>query len=716
MSKTTIKLLIDQNNNSLTFSRNFRIFSTEDPINGLIEFTDFIEDIIVNDTSPGSDLTNLSNIQRYFRYSRNKFDWSLWYSISPFDLGEAGGLLLDANDSFYFEIKYLYDDGTDEQLLESVSINEIKLRFTNGLLDEDKPLTYSPVVISSDEKNSSIVVNRDPSFRPYEVNSAIGLYNEMSFFTNILYGHQVIYFRTLPEANSGDYIFKEWTLYKNVDRQCIKVSVPKNAFPSNKPKYEDTGFNFELPFEIHIDHRYFQSIFGCDSEPRKRDFLYFPIVNRMYEIQGSYLSRGFMMSPTFWKIQLKKFDPNIDMLLTDETRHFLDNVIVSADKLFSKKVEDDISDGTMKKQYNTISTTFDSSRRSIHPELTLKPLKYTFNFASLIENYYDLGSIPINTNAYIITNEFPPTSSSINVENLQSLDTQLVKKNDVIIAYRDSDIYSAWKNGEFVTNDKNTNNVSTKISRIRGPFDYLPNHIGQSDPGRYIRIEAYKDISYEKQQDIIISNSSGTDYSTFLTGQTAIIYNAKPKLDLIDSKNLSFTCLFKLSEVVDSESFNFINGYDEETETGIKIDGSYSGGVLSVTTYINSISKTFLILNVDTDSWLALVISVSNEFKQFGGYVYLITEDATDIINHTKFRQIGSTISSLSISEFELDQYYVLQSSKLYLTNLRLFKTMIKEENHEFILSQLFIKDESLLLLIDNCRPQLNIPYIAKNR
>ena len=41
---------------------------------------------------------------------------------------------------------------------------------------------------------------------------------------------------------------------------------------------------------------------------------------------------------------------------------------------------------------------------------------------------------------------------------------------------------------------------------------------------------------------------------------------------------------------------------------------------------------------------------------------------------------------------------------------------MLKEEDHDFILSQQFIKDESMLLIIDNCRPQLNIPYISKNR
>ena len=58
MVQTTVKLQIDPNNNSLTFSKNFRIFSTDDPVKGVTEFTEFIEDLIFG--SPGAiDLTNL---------------------------------------------------------------------------------------------------------------------------------------------------------------------------------------------------------------------------------------------------------------------------------------------------------------------------------------------------------------------------------------------------------------------------------------------------------------------------------------------------------------------------------------------------------------------------------------------------------------------------------------------------------------------------------
>jgi hypothetical protein len=41
---------------------------------------------------------------------------------------------------------------------------------------------------------------------------------------------------------------------------------------------------------------------------------------------------------------------------------------------------------------------------------------------------------------------------------------------------------------------------------------------------------------------------------------------------------------------------------------------------------------------------------------------------------------------------------------------------MVQEEDHEFIVSQLFIRDESLLEIIDNARPRLNVPFISINK
>jgi hypothetical protein len=714
MVKTTVKLLIDPQNNSLTFSKNFRIFSTADPICKITDFTDFVEDLVI--ATPNT--LDLSKLTRSFRYSRNRLDWSLWYQVSPGNLGDAANIFLDECDEFYFEVKYEYDDGTSNEMSVPIEINEIKLRFKQT---ESVANTYSPKVMCSDEKCTSIIQNRDPSFRPYNVDSALGMFQELSYFTNQLYGHQVVYFRTLPDSSSGDYVFKEWTLYKNIDRKCIKVMVKDNAFPENTPKFSEFGIDFQMPFEIEVDHRYFQSIFGVNSEPRKRDFLYFPLLNRMFEIQGSYLHKGFMMAPTFWKIQLKKYNPNIDMLLTDDSRSFLDNVILSAEQLFSEEVEADIKDATIPAQYSKITTTFDSSRKAIHPDITIRPLKYTFNFAPLIENYYDLSNILPVDHIAELTSDSPAVSATQQVYTLPSLDKTPAPLNDVILAYQGSSLYRLWKNGAIMNYDKNVKASSVRYCRVRGPFDTIPNHIGTSDSGRYIRIEGYRNVSLTDQRDILFDQTGPIDTASFKLRESAIIYNAVPQFNSTDSKNISFTCLFNVPSTADS--VYFINGYDDDSQKGLRISATFNRyssslpeGDLNINVEINSQTKTYTINNFISSTWHALVISISNEFLQCGAYIYSIKEDPSDLINHDSFVRLLASTSSFSQETFELDQKYYLPNSTLWITNLRLFNTMIREEDHDFILSQQFLKDESMLIMIDNCRPQTNLPYIAKNR
>jgi hypothetical protein len=717
----TIKIIPEAGLNSLTFSKNFRIFSIPDPVKGITSITDILEDI--ESTSPG--VIDLANLKRYFRYSTNNIDWSLWYqftpvSIDPNGLNSITDIELDPDLEIYIQIKYEYDDGSFEELASPLIINEIKIRGLKN--DPGLPSVITPPIFCTDEKCPALIFEREAAFRPYQVDSAIGIYKELSFHTNKIFGHEVVYFRTVPESDSGDYIFKEWTLYKNVDRKCIKILVPDNSFPDNKPKFSEFGIDFEVPFEVHIDHRYFQSIFGNESEPRKRDFLYFPLINRMFEIQGSYLHRSFMMTPSYWKMQLYKFNPNIDMLMKDTDRQYMDNIITSAEELFAEEVKDDIEDATMPEQYETISKKYDITRGSIHPDLMIKNIKFNFNYAPLMENYYDLSGIEASTNNYFLTSDSPLLSTSQElIETTGTVDDK--KAFQVIRAYQDSDIFTTWQNNALMTNDKNILGINVKYLRVRGPFDTIPDHIGQSESGRYLQLEAYKDLSFSTQRNIMTGQVDGKDAATLKLRETSIVYNRKPEFGLSGSyiDNLSFTCLFNIPS--DAEVVSMIKGYDNESESGLyiyaqfnKYFGSSNEGDLILNVKINNIEKSYTITNFKSGNWYGAVVSVSNEFKQIGIYLYDIVEDVSDLSNHSDFKKVFENISSMEPQSFNIDQPYNIPTSKLKIANLRLFKTMIKEEQHDFILSQQFIKDESMLLLIDNCRPQIKVPFITRNR
>jgi hypothetical protein len=715
----TIKIIPESGSNTLTFSKNFRIFSIADPITGVTGISDILEDI--ETTSPGS--VDLTYLKRYFRYSSNNIDWSLWYGFSPKDVDPSGldsieDIEIDPDQCVYIEIKYEYDNGTFEELDSPIEIDEIKIRAKRH--DPGLPNVLTPIVCCTDEKCPALIFEREASFRPYQVDSAIGIYKELSFHTNKIFGHEVVYFRTVPESDSGDYIFKEWTLYKNVDRKCVKILVPDNNFPDNKPKFSEFGIDFEVPFEIHVDHRYFQSVFGSDAEPRKRDFLYFPLINRMFEIQGSYLHRGFMMEPSFWKIQLYKFNPNIDMLMKDENRQFMDNIITSAEELFAEEVKEDIQDAKMPEQYETISTRYDITRGSIHPDLKIKNIKFNFNFASLMENYYDLSGIESTTNNYFLTSDSPLISTSQELINSEGT-VNSKKSYNVIRAYQDSSIFKTWQNNSLMTNDKNISGIDVKYLRVRGPFDTIPDHVGQSESGRYLQLEAYKDLSFTNQRNIMVSTVDSKPAAVLKLRETSIVYNRLPEFGSNGIDNLSYTCMFNVPG--DSEIVSFINGYDNESQSGIyfyaqfnKYFGDQPEGDLILNIKVNDNLSTFTISNFESGTWHSAVISISNEFKQMGVYLYKTIEDASDLTNHTDFSKIFENVSSMQEKNFKLEQPYTIPTSNLKISNIRLFKTMIKEEQHDFILSQQFIKDESMLLLIDNCRPQVKVPFITRNR
>jgi hypothetical protein len=710
----TIKIIPEAGSNTLTFSKNFRIFSVNDPIYGVGNIEDILEDIEI--ASPGA--VDLSYLKRYLRYSNNKLDWSLWYSFAPLDVDPNGldnvkEIEFEKDCDLFIEIKYEYDDGTFEELDSPIQIDEIKIRLKR--IDPGLPNVLTPIVCCSDEKCPALIFEREARFRPYQVDSAIGIFKELSFHTNKIFGHEVVYFRTLPESDSGDYIFKEWTLFKNIDRKCVKVLVPANKFPDNKPKFSEFGIDFELPFEIHVDNRYFQSVFGKEAEPRRRDFLYFPLINRMFEIQGSYLYRSFMMEPTYWKIQLIKFNPNIDMLMKDENRKYMDNIITSAEELFAEEVTENIEDGTMPQQYTTISRRFDVSRKSIHPDLKIKPIKYTFNFASLMENYYDLRGIEILIDSYGLTTDNPPTTSTDQV--MLSVKGTVDDKNNynVVRAYQSSDIYGAWANNELMTNDKNILGTDVRYLRVRGPFP--------SELGAYVQLEAYTDLTFTKQRDIMVDTtaSPGSDILNLKLRSTAVIYNFNPVFGKDENDNLSFTSIFNVPS--DAEIVSFIKGFDNQSESGLyiyaqfnKYVGSSDEGDLILKVKLNTHEKTYTIPNFISNSWHGMVVSVSNEFKQIGVYVYNIIDDEADLTNHTDFKKVFESISSMPVEEFDIEQPYNIPTSNLLLSNIRLFNTMIKEEEHDFILSQQFIKDESMLLIIDNCRPQIKVPFISRNR
>jgi hypothetical protein len=134
------------------------------------------------------------------------------------------------------------------------------------------------------------------------------------------------------------------------------------------------------------------------------------------------------------------------------------------------------------------------------------------------------------------------------------------------------------------------------------------------------------------------------------------------------------------------------------------------------------------------DEWYGFVFNFSNVFKQYSINVWQMLYDpenpasqTSDLglvflkegVNSKKYiYNIGSDIEQSNQKEtFKTDNNsYKILGSPLYLTNIRIFQNMIEREKQSAILNQNVVGDSQLAVIIDNAKPILRLPKIAKNR
>ena len=688
MQVVTYKVIPDLDKSTITSSKNYRIFSAGEPVPGALKLVGFDEDLTLGSAQA-------QYINRKFRYSNDRGNWSLWYSFSANDLSEIESLNFEDSQVF-FEIKYEYDDSSYSALAEPITIHSAKFRVQSTSTQAN---LFTPSVQCSPERCPAVVAENEAFFQPYEVGSAVSISKELSFQTNKLFGHEVVYFKTEPDRDSGDFIFKEWTLFKTASRKCIKVVVPNNVFPDNKPNFTEFGVDFEIPFEIHVDHTYFQMMFGTNAQPRKRDYLYFPLLNRMYEIQGSYLFRGFMMEPTYWKIQLTKFHPNVDMLMKAEDRTFLDNIIMSSDDLFGEKVKEQTADALDKQQYSTISNKFDETRRALHPDLNNRILDITYNYAPLIEYYYDMSGVKSKIENY--------KSTSTNTDQDQYLSPNQPFE---IYSYQGASIFNAWQANLLNTGDSLVSSSGTLIPvKFNGPKD------SHSHLGKYVVVEGYKSLSLLQKDRKSLEERVDGEFQ-FKQSEHSVVYKAVASTT--NTPNMTFSALVKFNR--GTQTITLFDGFDNILNQGMVISCSLvdSSGLANTTVYvnINGTVSSFQIGELQFDTWYSIIVPVSSQYGQLEVNMYGFAKDPSNVKNYNGIIKVFNQAVSIGKFSFQTTQNWALPAANYSICNIRLFNTMIQEEDHEFIISQLFVRDESTLELIDNARPRLNVPFIAINR
>ena len=147
-------------------------------------------------------------------------------------------------------------------------------------------------------------------FQPYNnLDCALQLQQQLSDSVVCMFGIPIYYFKCDPNVDSVDYTFKEYVLRNVTSVKQLKLMIKDGSMPSSNPKLTEFDFDWETDWETEISKTQFANAFGDKAIPKYGDFIYIPMMNRMWDVNAAYdeKNEGLMWRSTTWKLQLVKY-------------------------------------------------------------------------------------------------------------------------------------------------------------------------------------------------------------------------------------------------------------------------------------------------------------------------------------------------------------------------------------------------------------------------
>ena len=728
---------------NFTYIGSYRVLTWDKPFEYVTKFNGWIIDAS-NSSNSGSAI-DANDISIDFRYSIDGKTWSLWTNVGTAlggltnEFSDLFEITLDPNNKFYPEFRFtsvlVNDDGTivyntNEPIDPSIVIVSFELDLDYAPAPE--VVIYKPAAICSNEISNRPVVFSDCkfTFNPYAVNRALNLYQDLSLMVNNVFGLEANYYSVQPQARGKDVILREYTIFNVVDEKCVKLLVPQNQFPDNKIDFDPFGLQFEEPFEVQIDKRYFEGIFGKGSQPRKRDIIYFPITNRIYEINSMYLFRDFMNAPVYFKIELKKYNPKSNTYFQDPAyKEELDGISLTTEDLFGDDVRAEELKSAKPQQYATTITQMsqDPIRSYVYKDLSIIGYDLNNNWTIVLNHYYDLYE------AFADDSEFgyDPNRyrNAIRYKILPELDSigELA--------------YTCW----FTLKDFYDNQ-----QMLRRPYPVLGLTLESSD-SNYLYFNSYPKRHRLSRWESYASNPEGyvaIQGDKLHSGGYEVVQIIDEYRFTVKNNSTIFsdgTIIWKMQK---AQSRNLISGLyltENDDIKGIRIDLIHSGvtdetsnpflGQGSLVIRLNdTVINSPLQFTPEYGSWYGVAVNVSNVYKQIAANIWEMSYDPTNPAEqssklnkvHEEVRMFTTPITFKAPSDKVTDtsspyygtdnNSYKVFTGPIYLSNVRLFKNMIDIDTQSTVLNQNIVRDAQLAHIIDNAKPLLNMPKFARNR
>lgn len=235
-----------------------------------------------------------------------------------------------------------------------------------------------------------------------------------------------------------------------------------------------------------------------------------------------------------------------------------------------------------------------------------------------------------------------------------------------------------------------------------------------------IRLEYKATIDKEliENSSTIISKAH-YDLSSVDYGQVAVKYkNFDPLLRVSD--NIGYQIWFKINNYITNEVYNFMDYYDATNSLGWKVDLSND----AIQVKLNSDTYTYDLMGYPSDQnmafeedvWYCYVLNVDQRNRKLEHHVYKRNvDDENDAANlsSTILRKVYQGSQDITPITYQIERNVTCQilASDMSVTNIRLFMETIPAEQHNKILNQYIIRDDSkYLVFADNATTRLYLP------
>lgn len=243
--------------------------------------------------------------------------------------------------------------------------------------------------------DSSLQVSKYPKWNLYD-NNVVSVKNWLNQCRAIseMYGFTVIWFHTSPKATNHTLV--NHFLKDVVSIKRININLPNNEIPQDRSVYTEWDIQLEGEFVTNVVDSLFKQAFGETEIPLQKDFMFFPLMNKMYRVSSVQPKNGFMGKVGWWEVFFTKFedDASIDYNFEELTNiPFLEDI--TENSFYDKDYQIDINE-----EQQTVTESYSNKAIDSTHYVDVKESEY---FREFYDSRVDIVSVNPDTNAFPVS-------------------------------------------------------------------------------------------------------------------------------------------------------------------------------------------------------------------------------------------------------------------------------------------------------------------------